>query len=78
MAELTKGGLKGEKCKILQFCNDWFCIEVRGRTRIVGPTSIKLSPAEAKKVTASHKAGNAGTLLSEFQLKQDGTFERRV
>lgn len=67
----------GRRVKILQWCNDWSSIEFSGKGKIVSPLLLKLSLAEVREVRRSARAGNAGSLLGEFDLNKDGTFTRR-
>ena len=73
MAEIIKGGAKGRTAKVLQWCNDWFMVELDGLPKIVFPTTLRLTAKEAKQVTASR---HNGFLFSAYCLRSDGTFSR--
>ena len=74
MATMLKGKFKGKEVKILQWCNDWFSIEVDGFTKIVTPTSLQLTP---KEMTDVLEYDNNGFLLSAFEPTKDGRFKRK-
>lgn len=75
MATLLRGKNKGKKVKIMQWCNDWFSIELNGFPKIVSPLAIKLTSEETTSVFIHQ---NNGSLLKEFDLHPDtGIFKRR-
>lgn len=76
MAEIIKGKRKGQTCKVRQWCNDWFQVDVAGFPLIVGPTMLKLTPEEGARVLMSAARGYAGVMFKEFTMRPDGTFAR--
>lgn len=76
MAEIIKGKRKGQTCKVLQWCNDWFQVDVAGLPLIVGPTMLKLTPEEMDALLIGSACGYAGTMFKEFTMRPDGTFAR--
>lgn len=65
----------GRQAKIMQWCNDWFSVEIGGVPKIVSPTSLKLTELEMKAVMSTQET--SGILFELFQLRGDGTFKRR-
>ena len=74
MAEIIRGKMKGRTCKVRQWCNDWFQIDVDGMPKIVSPTMLRLTGKERNEVL-NHK--NNGNMMEDFTLLIDGTFKRK-
>lgn len=78
MAEMkTRNG--NVPVKIVQWCNDWFIVDIPGVAKNVtcNPTKLTLTTREANRVRKSIEAGQAGQMGSWFELQDDGKFKRK-
>ena len=71
MAILLKGKNKGKEVIIHQWSNDWFSIEVEGKSKIVSPLALQLNLEEMNRVLDKY------TLFSYFILHSNGTFSKQ-
>ncbi len=75
MAWITRGKYKDRKCKVLQWANDWFSVEIDGTLpipAIIKPPSIELDGSEMQE----WKADPVG-MDKYYQLMPNGKFRRR-
>ena len=78
MALITRGKHKGAECRICQFCNDWFVVDLPdGKPLVMSPGSLKLTDQEAILVLEAAQRKETGILFGLFDLQMDGTFKRR-
>ena len=63
MTEVLRGKLKGQTVKVLQFCNDWFYVEVDGHQKIVSPLSLRLDEQELRRIAQARDTGDVGSMF---------------
>jgi len=70
--------LRGKNCgpvKLIQFCNDWFHVELPGgKSKIVSPGAIQLDEKERERVRGS----DTGMMFGLYVMTADGRFVRRA
>ena len=78
MATILRGRHKGKRCRIHQYCNDWFNVKVPGErfTIILSPTSLKLSRGEIRQYFVDVLEKRVGRMARLFFLREDGRFVR--
>lgn len=78
MAEVLRGKLRGKRVELSQWCNDWLqVIAPDGEIKIVSPLSVRLIPEEVAQVRESESGGHCGLMFVWFDLRDDGTFQKR-
>lgn len=78
MAEM-KTKLGKVQVTLVQWCNDWFTVDVSKDLRgvVCGVMKLTLNESERDMVRESIANGEAGHMGNWFELQDDGTFKRK-